>query len=217
MKNIFLIIVLVLLIIISSCDTSSDYYDDLNNKPQISVKGPFDTDFGRKHIDSLKITSGDYVLFYNISDEETLNLTLTYDPVFTVQYDHEKIIVSADEICAGNLYLSTKDTFGAVDEMTIQIVFYGNLPPVAILDIYDVPGFPFEKRIDASRSYDQDAKYGGEIVLYRFLINGKEIQKMYHPYMYYTFPRSGQYDVRLEVMDNEGAWSRAVFYILYFN
>jgi len=216
-KYLFLIQALILILIISACDTSSDYYQQENLDPQILVKGPYDNDFGRKTLDSTKFDRGDYVLFYKILDEEELTLTITHDPAFTVQLDKEKIIVSATERCRGELKLNTEDTFGASDEMKILLTFFGNLPPVAILEIEDVPGFYYEKKIDASKSYDPDEKYGGKIVLYRFLINGKEIQKEYHPFMYYTFPRTGNYDVRIQVMDDEEEWSTQVYKRLEFN
>ena len=211
----FVILQIFILVLLNACNTSDDYFKKLNHKPEITVKGEWDSDFFRKESDSVKVRNS-YNLYYKIYDEEGEKLTayIFCDPFLTYTKDNEKIIITATREGKGKFKIYTTDSFGATDELIIQFTCFNNLPPVAILEIEDIPGFPKnEKRLNASQSYDQDNKYGGEIALYRFYIKNiaqnseKEFEKAYHAYMDYTFPTSGEYEIGLRIKDNDGQWS----------
>jgi hypothetical protein len=121
--------------------------------------------------------------------------------------DEEKITIKSKKNETGNFKIYTTDSFGASDEITIKFTCFDNLIPIAILDIEDIPETIFEKKLNATNSYDPDAEHGGGIAIYRFFVNGKEIDKTYHPYMNYTFPLPGQYEIGLEVRDSDNKWS----------
>ena len=207
----FVILQILILVLFSACNTSEDYFAQFNQKPEITVKGILDNDFYRKEIDSIKINH-EYHLYYKINNEENekLKAYVTCDNIFTYKIDNEKITILSKKKETGKFKIYTKDSFGATDELTIKITCFVNLQPVPILEIEDIPGFKFEKKLNASQSYDTDNEYGGGISLYRFFVNGKEFEKTYHTYMDYTFPSSGQYEIGLQVKDTDGQWSDRV-------
>jgi len=215
MKKQILIKSLALIIILSACDTTDNYFKGLKEKPEILVKTILDDDFGKKTADSMKISNG-YQLFYTVVDIEKLTLKVEPTPetgvaLFSYEIDNEKISVSANRQGIGNLKLSVKDSFGKTDEMIIRLTSFDNLPPVAVLEISNYPGFEYGRTLDAAKSYDQDAKYGGTITLYRFLVNGKEIERTYNSFMHYNFPQPGNYEIGLQVLDNDDEWSGIVY------
>jgi len=209
MRHIIIIYTLVVLLV--SCDTTKDYYSDKNNKPILLVKGEFDDDFSIKSSDSMKINQEYYQLFYKIEDEEKCKLKVEYDNIFSVDIEDDRIKIYAKSLGVGDIKLYVNDSFGSKDEMKIRLTCFDNLPPVAFLEIEDIPGYYLEKKLDASKSYDQDSKYGGEIILYRFLLNGIEIEKTYHSYIHFTFLEAGNYEVGVQVQDNDNEWSKIYY------
>ena len=201
-----------------ACNTSDDYFKKFNQKPEITIKGINDGSFSRRESDSIKIKY-EYHLYYQALDVRGVKLPVyvNCDSHLSYEIDDEKIVISAHRTGKRKFILSTKDIFGATDQLTIDFECFENLKPVAILEIEDIPGFRFEKKLNASKSYDQDEKYGGKISLYRFIVNKKEIDKTYHSEINYTFPLSGEYKIELQVRDNDNTWSDVTHKILIIN
>lgn len=211
MKRFFIIQILISLII-TSCNTAEDYFRKFNEKPEITVRGINDADFSKKESDSAKVNTN-YILYYKITDaeEENLKVQVAYDHAFTCEIFDDKVIIVSKSPAKGKIRLFTKDSFDAMDEVIMELKFFDNQPPVAILEIEDIPDYPFEKILNGSESYDPDSSLGGNISLYRFLVNGKEIEKTYHSSIKYTFPESKEYKVGLAVRDNNGVWSQITY------
>lgn len=197
--------------LVTSCDTSQDIFGSGNEAPRLLIKRPNDSVFGRKQTDTTKLNNGKYLLSYRIDDDESLDVSVSADPLFTAKTANGVVTVVPKGTGVGTLKLTVEDSWGSKDEITLQLTCIDNLLPKALLEVSDVQNFNSEKLIDASKSIDMDGAYGGRITLYRFLVNGKEIDKTYHPYIYYTFPSSGQFEVGLQVMDNNSQWSTVVY------
>ena len=67
----------------------------------------------------------------------------------------------------------------------------------------DFKGF----QIDASSSYDRDAKYGGAISNYEFTITPNYRVTTNQSVINYIFPKVGNYQIALRVQDNDSVWS----------
>ncbi len=63
---------------------------------------------------------------------------------------------------------------------------------------------------DSSQSYDQDKKYGGKILLYRYTIDSKVIETSKPEILLVLDKNTSSYTISLQVMDNNNAWSEPV-------
>lgn len=213
MKKITQCLVFIIAIIASSCDTTTDCFSGDNNAPTLLLKGPFDSEYSIKQTDSMKITQGYYLLDYKISDEEKLSLSIQSDTLFDfeISEDITQVAFASKEIGIGDIQFKVKDSWGRKAQISLALTCFKNIRPVARLNVSAIEGQVREVLIDASASYDADKKYGGKIVLYRFLVNGKEIEKTYHSSINYTYPETGQYEIGVEVMDNDQEWSSIAY------
>ncbi|SMO89493.1 hypothetical protein SAMN06265379_11246 [Saccharicrinis carchari] len=197
------------LTLLASCDTGEDSFYHSNQAPTISIKGHSHTDFGKHQSDSVKFEEVYYQLDYLVLDEEKLDIDVAVDSIFRYEIEEDKIVFGAEKIGASNVYITVTDAWKREDKLLFNLTCFENLPPVASLQI-DALQNVREYKFDAKGSYDTDAKYGGKIVLYRFFVNDKEIEKSYHTYMNYTFPKSGEYKIGVQVKDNNDEWSAIV-------
>jgi len=210
-----LVVFMFLFLTISSCSRSTDYYvDEVNNPPVLKVKGPFDSDFiERKSLDSVKISQEEYTLFFLIEDEEPLNLVDVESSVKS-NTDINKISFYPDKEAVAEINLKINDSFLSEDTLRFRLCCFENIPPVAKLRIYNPSDYktPLQKTLDASASFDRDEKYGGEIKRYRFSIEGFPFQiETAQSTIEHVFASYGSYQIGVEVMDNDSAWSETVF------
>jgi hypothetical protein len=69
--------------------------------------------------------------------------------------------------------LSAEDPFGASGTALVEILAIGNYKPVAALVAEQLDeAAPYHMRFDARQSFDQDGKWGGEIMAYEFTLEG---------------------------------------------
>lgn len=207
MKNILYILAIVT--ILSSCDNSEDMFKDANNTPTITIKGGSNTSYGKHQNDSIKYEDVYYSLDYKIEDEESLKIEVKVDSIYRFEIKEDKIVFGTDKVGSSKIYITAVDSWGKKDELIFQLTCFKNLKPIAVLEVTPLTSVR-EYKIDASRSYDQDAKHGGKIDLYRFYVNGKEIEKTFHSYMNFTFPKTGEYKIGVQVKDNNDEWSELV-------
>lgn len=204
-----LIYIAVLITLLSSCDNGEDMFKENDNTPDLTIRGDNHTSYGRYTQDSLKFEDIYYSLHYLIEDEEDLEINIKVDSIFLFEIEKHKVVFGAQKVGSSNIYITVTDSWDKKDEITFNLTCFENLEPVADFEVEPLSG-DREFRIDGSKSYDRDAKYGGNIVLYRFFVLGKQIDKMYHSAINYVFPSSGQFKVGLQVQDNNGDWSSLV-------
>ena len=207
MKN--LIYIVFIAIALASCDSSEDMFKDTDKAPIVNIKGDRHTSFGKHQNDSLKLIKLYYYLEYKVEDEENIELEVQIDSIFRYEIKNDKIILGATKTGSSNIYITATDSWGKQDKVTFNLTCFNNLTPVATLKVEPLTNAR-EYKLDASASYDMDAKYGGKINLYRFYVNDKEIEKTYHSDMSYTFPKNGEYKVGVQVKDNNDEWSRLI-------
>jgi hypothetical protein len=193
----------------ASCDTTDDYFSGNNNTPILLVKGPFDTEYSVKQTDSMKISQGIYKLDFKISDEEKIDLSVETDPLYNHEFIEgmDRVVFGTDKTGVGTITVYARDSWGKTARVNIALTCFSNIKPVSSLAVSPIEGQTREILIDASASFDADQKYGGKISLYRFFVNGREIDKTYHSKINFTYPKTGEYEIGVQVMDNDNEWS----------
>ena len=199
------------LITTSSCTNTDDVFKKDNSSPLIKLKGEYANEYSKNAIDSTKITQQYYELKYKIEDEENKSLqvgtNLRYE---TIKENHSGTIKFAlDAIGEFDINISYRDSWGQKDNIEFKLIVFNNLPPVAKLEVSEISNN--EWLIDASTSYDRDKNFQGKIVLYRYFVNKKEIDKTYHSSIKYVFPESDTYEIGVQVKDNDNEWSELVY------
>lgn len=153
-----------------------------------------------------KISSGSGKVFsngFNTKRELSVNTSLGTDEIYSFNYRPEQLGYHEIQIFA-------QDQLDEFDTLTIQLTVFENLPPVASLSVKPTRVVSrYEYTIDGTDSYDKDAKFGGEIVLYRFSINSQEID-LKKPKFPYVFGGEQIVNISLRVQDSNGQWSDPV-------
>lgn len=204
-----LILIAFIAVVMISCDTTEDIFENSNMIPVLTLKGGSHSDYGRHKYDSVKLENIFYDLDYRIIDEENIHLIIDIDSIFRYEVKDNRITIGTEKIGSSNIYLSVKDSWGKEDTITFNLTCFENKAPIAHLEIVKL-NKEREYTLNASLSYDQDAKHGGEVILYRFYVNGKEIEKRFVDSISYTFPKEGEYKVGVQVKDNNEVWSPIV-------
>jgi hypothetical protein len=110
---------------------------------------------------------------------------------------------------AGTLEFS--DYYGEKLSTSLSLFVFNNLYPICNLKIKEVKELSdYEYLIDLSSSFDRDARFGGEIVVYEYKISNYYSLTTDKETIYHIFPTTGEYDVKCRVKDNDGAWSDIV-------
>lgn len=99
--------------------------------------------------------------------------------------------------------------FGVKSEMNTTVLFFENFPPKATLEILEVDVDGREYMLDGSDSKSGDAKFGGFIKKYIFAIDGNNYE-LNSPKMNYIFPKKGDYQIKLKVIDGDGVEDETV-------
>ncbi len=103
-----------------------------------------------------------------------------------------------------------RDLLDEYDTLQMRLTVFDNLPPKAALDVNPSRVVSkYEYIIDGSGSIDGDARFGGEIELYRFTINSQVID-LEEPSFPYVFGGEQIVNIRLKVQDSNGVWSEEV-------
>jgi len=104
------------------------------------------------------------------------------------------------------IVLEAKDEFDKIASKKIEIVTFDNLAPEAYMKVV-TPSVSTDKEyiLDASGSFDRDAKFGGTIVSYAFTINGKSFETVDgSPTASWIFGNKGKYTISVSVKDSDG-------------
>lgn len=105
------------------------------------------------------------------------------------------------------LSFQLRDTEQRIRETSVQVTAFDNLPPQAVLKVEKLAQLnTLEYLIDASYSYDRDAKFGGGIVSYNYTIDGKTFVTD-RPSINWIFETHGSHTIGVKVSDADGASS----------
>lgn len=115
------------------------------------------------------------------------------------------------EAGAHSFFLNLEDGQGESSTALVKIIALDNLKPVPLITVEQLDEVaPYHVRFDASKSFDQDGPWGGEIIAYRFHLEGFYTVETERPVLDYIYPAPGTYAAELQVQDNDEVWSEKV-------
>jgi len=201
----------------SSCDNREDYFIDVNKAPSLTLVINGVTLEGNTHSDSLKI-GVPISLHYFIQDEEKLILRVTQEqPKSTFEVGSELISFTGASEGQNIFSLSAKDSFNEEAKFSITFTVFRNLAPVTQFAVKKIGvSSPYEYEVDASTSYDKDARFGGKITEYEYTLANYKFSSQLSR-VRYVFGSGGQKQIRVRVKDNNGDWSGQVSQYVVLN
>jgi hypothetical protein len=207
MRNILLLFSIIILI--SSCDNWKDPYYGLDDTPVLTVQKLTDTISRTTLIDSMKMGKP-YVFKYNIVSFENLPLNILKTPLSdSVIINPSVVNVTSPLPGISTMQLKVQDPFGKSASAKVEITFFTNLPPVCLFTVKQTGAVnPFEIDINASTSYDQDARWGGQVVNYRYIVGSKYDKQSALNDIQYVCEGPGEVKITVMCQDNDGAWSQ---------
>jgi hypothetical protein len=213
MKAIIICLVLFFLaaqLFLSSCDNRKDYFIEVNKAPSLTLFKNGVELTGNTLSDSLKIGEP-FSLNYFISDEEKIRIQVTQEQQqSTVDIGSELISFTGVTEGQDQVTLMAKDSFNEEAKFSFSFTVFRNIAPVALFYVKKIGvSSPYEYEVDASRSYDKDARFNGKIVEYEYTLSNYKFSTTLSK-VRYVFGSAGQKQIRVRVKDNSGDWSSQV-------
>lgn len=110
-----------------------------------------------------------------------------------------------------NFIVSVEDAQGLSTSIVLEINVLSNWLPVAQLSMTQVEeNIPHQILIDAVSSFDADARWGGAVTGYEFMVDDFYTTETVRNKLEYIFPEAKTYRIGLRVKDNDGEWSAQV-------
>ncbi len=193
-----------------SCDNREDYFIGVNKAPTLTLLKSGVELSGNSLSDSLKI-GVPLSLQYFIQDEENIKLTVSQEQQkSTFELGSELISFTGTTEGQTIFSLMAKDSFNESASFSIAFTFFRNIAPVASFAVTKIGvSSPYEYEVDASASFDKDAKFSGEITEYEYTLANYKFSTTLNK-IRYVFGSPGQKQIRVRVKDNSGDWSAQV-------
>ncbi len=203
-------LVMISLFIMNSCDNRKDPYIGLDQAPVITLQKLDSSNTCTSLVDSMKIGKP-YVFRYNIISFENLQLNIVKNTsTDSVASGNNLVYVSRLESGISTYILKTADPFGKTATAKVQITYFINLPPVCDFTVTQAGlSIPYEIDINADASYDGDARWGGEVVNFEYIIGTDYAIKTVLSDIQYVCDGPGQKKITVLCQDNNGAWSQS--------
>jgi hypothetical protein len=201
----------------SSCDNREDYFISVNKAPSLTLIKNGVTLEGNTLSDSLKI-GVPLSLKYIIQDEEKIILQVSQEQSkSTFEVGNELISFTGSTEGQNVFSLSAKDSFGQEAKFSITFTVFRNIAPVALFTVKKIGvSSPYEYEVDASASYDKDARFSGKITEYEYTLANYKFSSPLNK-VRYVFGSAGQKQIRVRVKDNNGDWSSQVSQYIVLN
>ena len=214
-KNIPVIILISLCVsFLFSCDNRKDYLQSLNKEPVLKIKKDGTSDaFTSSVSDSFKLENLHYICDYTFTDEKIENVILSTvygsgSGTAAVDASNKTLVISPVTPGTQSIDLTATDQFGAKCTCNVSLTAFANLLPLAFVNVIQTDiDAPHEVNIDASASYDRDARFGGHIVQYEYKVGTTYIVDTPFSNINYIFAAPGNYNIYVRVEDNNGGWS----------
>jgi len=219
--------------VIIACDKRVDFFKELNKKPELLINskdnmGTNHPSFTDNIVDSFKLSQSPYMLNLTATDDNKglfLNAFVSPSTGSNLIFNQSQPIINGDkEDINGVIYftpsqantyvinIEATDIFEETSTAQAKIVVFNNLPPtIPYLAITSDPNLnQYEYKFNASSAFDQDAKYGGTIIKYNWMVDNNYNVETEFNIIQYIFPGPGTYQVRVRCQDNDGDWSPLV-------
>jgi hypothetical protein len=201
----------------SSCDNREDYFIEVNKAPSLTLVKSGITLEGNAFSDSLKI-GVPLSLQYFIQDEEKIILQVSQEQPKSIFEIGTEYISFKGETEGQNVFsLSAKDSFNEEVRFSITFTVFRNIAPVAQFTVKKIGiSSPYEYEVDASTSYDKDARFNGKIIEYEYTLSNYKFSSPLNK-VRYVFGSPGQKLIRVRVRDNNGDWSNHISEYIVLN
>ena len=147
-------------------------------------------------------------LQYFIQDEEKIILQVSQEQQKSTFDVGSELISFTGQAEGQNIFnLTAKDSFGEEAKFSITFTVFRNIAPVAQFAVKKIGvSSPYEYEVDASASYDKDARFSGKITEYEYTLANFKFSSPLSK-VRYVFGSAGQKQIRVRVKDNSGDWS----------
>ena len=213
----FIFLFSVAMIVFASCEERQNIIEEINNPPELSFYSGDEIMEEINFTDSIKLKKGDNLNEYQVKlhvNDDFKNLILNYSTTqggdFIERYLNDTtMLLSYFPKTKGNhaITITAEDNFGELKALNLSLFAFINLPPVAQLTIVEdkLGDYVF----NAANSYDMDERFGGKLLKYRYEIAGEMIE-LTESFMKFYIDKSGMYQVKLTVIDNNDVASETV-------
>ena len=191
-----------------SCDNRKDIYQDTH---KLSLMKLGTSKLLTLLKDSVKGTAT-YTCNYSISTQEKLKVNATFlkgKGTFTTSNNIINILPTDTGKSIIEFYVT--DNGGITSTAQLELYHFINLKPVAVLKYARING---QDVYSASGSYDRDAKFGGKIISYNFVIKqtgfADYIATITNDTMLYNLNSGITCNISLKVLDNDNEFSDPV-------
>ncbi len=215
-------IILSLFLISAGCSKKDDFKDN-NKAPQIEFSKPNNLTRVGEIKDTIKVNWLYYVNVFIQDEDKNIKPIFTWesDTIPVTQSDtafpiHYAALPNNDttfefQVTKDGSYtieVTATDSYGASKTSLIELYVVINAAPSIHFTVENSKVLdPLEITIDASASYDPDAKWGGKIVEYEYIINNAKTIDTPLSKISYIVDAPGNYLISVRAMDNDGAWS----------
>lgn len=216
--------------LLSSCDNRNEFLKNINTSPELTISSNIEDTLSLKKLEQkVKVFKGSggklTIKLFPIDKERNISSfsytilegsekDLKIDSSGLNQFllskqtqDFVEVPIIVNSIGSYFIRFITTDVYGKSDFVELRITGFDNYLPVANFEIIPIKvNSDFEYEFDASTSYDADSSFGGKITTYIFTINGLEVISNI-PKIKYVFPKRGNIEVKLKVLDDDQAYS----------
>ena len=137
-KNVILLVVAGITATFYSCDNRKDYFEDLNNAPNLTIRktGTINV-YSASIIDSFNLENLSYSCDYNVTDEkvESIKITSAYNVgsgTTQINLIDKKLIITPTSPGQQNITLTATDKFGKTSSSNITLTVFSNAPYLTI-------------------------------------------------------------------------------------
>lgn len=217
MKNI--IYIAISIFIMSGCNNREDYFFNNSSSPILKIFNPVSQSLTTETIIDSAKKGVMYITNYTLSSETAVDVhSKQMQGNDSIGIEGDKIYIMPKTQGISKVDIIATNKLSKSSNVGLYLTIFNNLLPVSRFTAEQVQGglSPFEINIDASQSFDKDAKWGGKIVAYKYKINTNYEVISELPGIRYICETSGQKKIAVSVQDNNGAWSseQTVYLIL---
>jgi hypothetical protein len=214
----------------SSCEVNPNLYERINKYPEVSIldANSEEVDGYIQVNDSIKVgvwrsvgvkASDEGKVKYWVEGLNGLEVYLISETGDTIEQGsylnkiQANLMVKSSELGNYDGEVNIEDQMGKVKTVRLNLKSIINKSPVCVVGVVKINDYSeYEIEIDLTGSYDRDARLGGGIEEYEYVIGNyytlrtKKYSKIRH-----VLPGEGSHNIKCRVRDNDGAWSEYVY------
>jgi hypothetical protein len=206
--KILILLTLAIVLIVSACDNRKDPYLDLDSGPIVQVMKITDGLASTEISDSVKLGQT-YTFKYSLESFENISINVEKSRTAdSIGMNSNYVNVKGANEGISVYTLKAMDSFGKESQAKVNLTIFLNLKPICSFTVKKVGQLSdYEIEIDASLSYDPDAKWGGHIVQWEYQVQTNYDVKNALSSIHYICDGPGQKKINVRVKDDNGVWS----------